>query len=71
MHSHDPDHVSPQQEYLRLAGKRFMPRHALHSTDNGDGGEYLYEHGWVVGWGCDGGYVGVVYNLEEEEWWKP
>lgn len=55
----DPSAEKPMQAYARITREDFFPYNVLDEADLGDGAAKLMKSGWVIGYTCEGGFVGV------------
>jgi hypothetical protein len=55
----DPSAEKPMQAYARITGEDFSSREVVDEADMGDGSAKLMMGGWVFGYTCEGGFVGV------------
>lgn len=64
----EDDAMVPDKERSHAAFKRITgmkPSDHIHDADDGDYFYHFYRPGWVLGIGYDGGFVGVLVNLEK------
>ena len=61
-----PDREMANGAFRRITGED-PERASKASVDYGDSGMFLKDFGWVLGWSCEGGFVGVVVRVTRRE----
>lgn len=59
----DPSAEKPMAAFKRITGQDYQrPDHPAAHHDLGDGDMYVTKYGWVLGYTCEGGFVGCVVS---------
>lgn len=61
----DPTAEKPQQAFERITKRRYDQHEVIEHLDMGDGFMNLTRWGWVLGYTCDGGFVGMLTKPQD------